>query len=403
VRRDGTPSGLKTLLSGTRVKAFNLLYTRKTGNYLLAYQTGGMLRVQILSRNLSRLGPSILIQRGVKQARPEFIADRGSNRIFLLWLGGDSKTIRIQEIGANGHPIGTSIALVKAGTATSFRSFNAAANPKGRHLIVSNEAIGTSTRIAGYLFDSNSKLVRPSAIVFHQIPATSAGEPVSVFSVESANGVAAWSAGNQIRYRFLNPQGTFAGRAQTIQNAADASSERIAAYHDLKKEEFVAVWAKGKELLASIIKPVRSTNIEKPSKIANGEGVAINPSVAYDAAAARALIVWEERASNSLRIRSAVVLVRAEEFAVQGRVVLRKDYDPPFIVNEYKYLAKLHVRSNGKLYRAYVTPETEVVGTLPREGDTIRMIYEPFRSKYRGYVEEIRILNTEVGARSSKP
>jgi hypothetical protein len=50
------------------------------------------------------------------------------------------------------------------------------------------------------------------------------------------------------------------------------------------------------------------------------------------------------------------------------------------------------VRSGGKLYRAYVTPESEIIGVLPKAGNQVRMVYEPFRGKYRGYVEEIEVV-----------
>ena len=209
----------------------------------------------------------------------------------------------------------------------------------------------------------------------------------------SANGKGAvvWHAENQIRYRFLTSEGTPTGNMTFIDNVADATSNPSTVF-DSKKEMFIQSWTKGTKIYASVNDPlIESAELEYDA-IAYASGTTLNAHTSYDRATGRLISVWEERNGNTFKVHATVFSVYIEEFEIEGVVKLRKDYNPPYVVNGRKYLMKFHVKSEGKLYRAYITPETEVIGAMPRTGDRIHMEYYPLRKRYRGYAESIRVL-----------
>ena len=84
--------------------------------------------------------------------------------------------------------------------------------------------------------------------------------------------------------------------------------------------------------------------------------------------------------------------IRTESFVLQGLIKNRKFYNPPILNHGVKYYIKYRVQSGGKEYLAYITSETVVIGRQPVEGDWIQMKFEPSRTRYRGYIEEIRVI-----------
>lgn len=77
---------------------------------------------------------------------------------------------------------------------------------------------------------------------------------------------------------------------------------------------------------------------------------------------------------------------------VYGTVSILKEYDPP-IVRSFKsgqeiWLRKVQIKGDdGKTYRLYETVDSDMYDV--KEGDRVLAIYEPFRTHYRGCLEQL--------------
>jgi hypothetical protein len=392
MRSDGTLGSVKTLVTSpsSSLRSFDLAYLRQTGNYLLAYELPDGLYVQSFNKNFVRQGAAIAIQKGVHETEARFLMTSSSKRMFLFWLA--AQQFRRIELGSSGKPLSTIQNLFSAHNATTFESFSVAENPaNGIQYAILNqtEQIG-GTKILGIGFHLDATRVNQTPFVLQQSPTKMISNPDVSFS-PGGKGLGVWHSGGQVRYRFLSPQGNPSGPVKFFADTADANSHPVSTF-DSKKEVFVSGWTKAGQVFASAIDPLYATEEAEFKSIASTNGMALNSDLSFDRATAKSLLAWEEQTGNTFRIRATLFQIHSEEFTVQGTVVLRKDYKPPLQLKGKKYLYKFHVRSGGKLYRAYVTPESEIVGNLPKQGNQVRMIYEPFRGKYRGYVESIEIV-----------
>jgi hypothetical protein len=394
MRSDGTLGTVKTLVSSpsNSVRSFDLVYSRPTQNYLLAYEFQDGVYVQSFNKNFVRQGVAASIQKGVHETQPRFVISSASKRIFLFWM--TSQQIRRIELAPNGRPLSGIQNLISAQTATTFESFSVAEIPaNGTQYVVLNQSTQTGgTQILGVGFHLDGTRMNENPYVLEQFASKITSNPDVSFSPEG-KGMAVWHSGGQVRYRFLSLQGNPSAPVKFFADTADMNSNPVTAF-DSKKEVFTEAWTKGAGVFASAIDPLHATQDSEFKSIASANGLALNADLSFDRATAKSLLAWEEQNGNTFRIRATLFQIHSEEFSVQGTVVLRKDYKPPLQLNGKKYLYKFHVRSGGKLYRAYVTPESEIIGNLPKAGNQIRMIYEPFRGKYRGYVERIQVLSS---------
>lgn len=392
MRSDGTLGSVRTLVSSPEnsLRSFDLAYLRQTENYLLAYELQDGLYVQSFNKNFIRQGAAIAIQKGVHETQPRFVIASSSKRSFLFWMA--AKIIRRVELSPNGRPFSSIQNLIMAPTATEFESFSVAENPKnGTHYAIVNQSSESGgTKILGIGFHLDGTRINQTPFVLQQFATKITSHPDISFS-SSGEGLGAWHAGGQIRYRFLSSQGNPSAPTKSFVDTADMNSNPVTAF-DSKKEVFVEAWTKGGGIFASSIDPLYATQESEFKTIASAKGMALNADLSFDRATGKSVLAWEEQTGNTFRVHATLFQIHSEEFAVQGTVVLRKDYKPPIQLNGKKYLYKFHVRSGGKLFRAYVTPESEIVGSLPKAGNQIRMIYEPFRGKYRGYVERIEVV-----------
>jgi hypothetical protein len=394
MRADGTLGSVRTLENSVSSQQgnFDLIYLRQSNNYLLAYELQDGLYVQSFNRNFVRQGTAVPIQKSVHDTQPRFLISSSSKRIFLFWVAGQSKIIRRVELESNGNYAGSAQNLITAATSTTFESFSVAENPmNGIQFAIMNQAAqngGTKILEMGFHLDGTG--VNQSPFVLQQFATKVMSRPDVSFS-QAGQGLSAWHAGGQIRYRFLSSQGNPSAPSKFFANAGDVNSNPVTTF-DSKKEVFVEAWTKGAGIFASAIDPLLATEQAEFKSIASANGMAINADLSFDRATGKSIVAWEEQIGNTFRIHATLFQIRGEEFAVQGTVVLRKDYKPPLQLNGKKYLYKFHVKSGANLYRAYVTPESEIVGPLPSVGTEVRMIYEPFRGKYRGYVESIQII-----------
>jgi hypothetical protein len=392
MRSDGTLGSVKTLVSSTSnsVRTFDLVYLRQTGNYLLAYELPDGVYVQSFNKNFVRQGPAIAIQKGVHETQTRFVISSSSKRIFLFWL--TAQQVRRVELAANGRPSSTIQNLLTTQPGTTFESFSVAENPaNGIQYAILNQSVQIAgTKVLGIGFHLDGTRVNQTPFVLQQSATKINSNPDVSFSAEG-KGLAVWHSGGQVRYRFLSLPGNPSAPVKFFADTADVNSNPVAAF-DSKKEVFVESWTKGQQVFASAIDPVYAAQESEFKSVASANGMALNADLSFDRATGKSLIAWEEQTGNTFRVHATLFQIHSEEFAVQGTVVLRKDYKPPIQLNGKKYLYKFHVRSGGKLYRAYVTPESEIIGNLPKAGNQIHMIYEPFRGKYRGYVEKIEVI-----------
>jgi hypothetical protein len=399
MQSDGRLGSIRTLVNSvsTAVRSFDLTYLRQSGNYVLAYELQDGLHVQSFNGNFVRQGAVVAIQKGVHETQPRFLISSSSKRLFLFWLAGQDisghKIIRRVELEPNGSMSGAIQNLITAQTSTAFESFSVAENPKNgiQFAIINQSAQSGGTKILGTGFHLDGTRANQVPFVLQQFATKINSHPDVSFS-PIGQGLGGWHAGGQIRYRFLSSQGNPSAPAKSFSNAGDVNSNPVTTF-DSKKEVFVEAWTKATGVFASAIDPIYATQEIEFKSIASAPGMALNPDLSFDRATGKSLLAWEEQTGNTFRIHATLFQIHSEEFAVQGTVVLRKEYKPPIQLNGKKYLYKFHVRSGGKLYRAYVTPESEIVGSLPKEGNQIHMIYEPFRGKYRGYVESIQVIN----------
>jgi hypothetical protein len=398
MRSDGTLGSIRTLVNvpSLAIRGFDLAYHRQSANYLLAYELQDGLYVQSFNTNFIRQGPAISIQKGVHETQPRFLISSSSKRIFLFWLAGQNvsgnKMIRRVELEPSGRNSGSIHNLITAPAATAFESFSVAENPKNgiQFAIINQSPQSGGTKILGIGFHLDGTRANQTPFVLQQFATKIISHPDVSFS-PTGEGLGVWHAGGQIRYRFLSMQGNPSAPAKTFFNAGDLNSHPVTTF-DSKKEVFVESWTKATGVFASAIDPIHATQEIEFKSIASASGMAINSDLSFDRATGKSILAWEEQTGNAFRIHATLFQIHGEEFQVQGTVVLRKQYKPPIQLNGKKYLYKFHVRSGGKLFRAYVTPESEIVGSLPKEGNQVRMIYEPFRGKYRGYVERIQVI-----------
>lgn len=392
MRSDGTLGTVKALVSSpsNSLRSFDLAYSRQTENYLLAYEFQDGLYVQSFNENFVRQGVAVAIQKGVHQTQPRFLISSASKRIFLFWM--TAQQIRRIELAPNGKPLSTIQNLITAQSATTFESFSVAEIPaNGIQYVVLNQSLQTGgTKILGTGFHLDGTRTNQTPFVLQQSTTKITSNPDVSFSPEG-KGIAVWHFGGQVRYRFLSLQGNPSAPVKFFADTADVNSNPVTAF-DSKKELFAEAWTKGAGVFASAIDPLYATQDSEFKSIASANGLALNADLSFDHATAKSLLAWEEQNGSTFRIRATLFQIHSEEFSVQGTVVLRKDYKPPLQLKGKKYLYKFHVRSGSKLYRAYVTPESKIIGTLPKAGNQVRMIYEPFRGKYRGYVERIEIV-----------
>jgi hypothetical protein len=141
-------------------------------------------------------------------------------------------------------------------------------------------------------------------------------------------GIGAWHAGGQVRYRFLSPQGNPAAPVKLFADTADVNSNPVATF-DSKKEVFVESWTKGTGVFASAIDPLYATQDSEFKSIASANGMALNADLSFDHATAKSVLAWEEQIGNTFRVHATLFQIHSEEFTVQGIVALRKDYKPP--------------------------------------------------------------------------
>jgi hypothetical protein len=398
MRSDGTLGAVRTLItaSSAALRSFDLTYLRQSGNYLLTYELQDGLYVQSFNQNFIRKGPAISIQKSVHNTQPRFLISSASKRPYLFWLAGQDvsghKIIRRVELEPSGSHAAAIQNLITAPVGTAFESFSVAENPKNgiQFAIVNQSAQSGGTKILEIGFHLDGTHSNQVPFVLQQFATKMISRPDISFSA-AGEGLGVWHAGGQVRYRILSSLGNPSAPTKIFSNAGDMNSHPVTTF-DSKKEVFVEAWTKGGAVFASVIDPLLAAKEAEFKSIATATGMAINSDLSFDRATGKSIIAWEEQTGNTFRIHATLFQVHGEEFAVQGTVVLRKDYQPPIQLNGKKYLYKFHVRSGSNLYRAYVTPESEIIGSLPKTGNQIRMIYEPFRGKYRGYVESIQIL-----------
>jgi hypothetical protein len=395
VSKDGILGASQTLVTGLSpsARSFDLIFLRSSGNYLLAYEAADGLRVQLFNKKLARQAASNVIQRGVRDSQARFLLDEPSKRLFLFWLTADKRFLKRVELSATGQISGNIINITTAPQQNSIQAFSLAENPLNeiQFAILTQGNPNNGAKILGAPFRADGSFVQPEPFLLQQVTGSGDFRASAAFA-SNGTGVAVWYSGTMIQHRFLTSEGTPSGSLSSIENAADPLSNPTTVY-DSKKEVFLQAWTKGRTILASAIDLNQKSDEHEFEPMAEAAGNALNAQASYDRASGRSIIVWEEQTGANYKVQATILTVHLEEFIIEGVVTHQKDYDPPYTVNGIAYSKKFHVKSNGKTYRAYLTKYSEIIGPLPKNGDRVIMGFEPFRKRYRGYIESIQIAN----------
>lgn len=372
--------------------AFDLIFIPRLQIFWVAYDTPAGLRLQRLTKDLLPSGTSTAIDNAGQGGRPRWIYDRARDRLSLFWIASasGSQSLRFMTIQGDGSTIVGRRFVYNAPPGSTITLVNPALNERNG-LIVCLFALQDqgATELKAVRVTSAGALL-PSVSVAHYEGLVKLNA-AAAFSNRSGQGFAAWTAGESIlRTTLITPTGSFGSPAREMPGENHATS--VSAYFDFKNNRFVAVWTSSRQIRIAAFHPQSGGLTLAPSVLATSAGEAMHVQSSYHNSLGFAISAWEEFEGGVYRIRSATFQIRTRQLVLQGRIKDQKFYNPPILNHGVKYYVKYRVLSGGKQYLAYLTSETEVIGAQPVEGDWIRMKFEPSRTRYRGYIEEIRVI-----------
>ena len=393
----GAPGGTRVISQNGRsaTQGLDLAYDPQSKKFLLAYESPQGLRLQWLQSNLQPAGPVVPATQSGSATNPVIVIGEKHALPILFWIdasqGRASSVIRSGVFDANRI---TSIRDVRsASSGTTLGKLSASEHPgNGNYHLLFTESSATSRLLRLILKPDGSPIAAPVVLQTSATASIEGGE--TVFA--TGGGLVAWGGAPSIRYRTLLPGGGLRGPAKTIPQSTNARSVR--AEYEVRNNRILAVWADGNQVVAGVIHPVSGAVVPPPFQVASGMASGA-VEVSANKFSGKSIVIWEEAAATGTnRLQGALISSTPEIFPVEGKIVQIKVYNPPVISHGYKYLFKYHVKSS-RTYRAYVTPETEFEGRRPELGDTVWMLFEPFRNRFRGYIEEIEVVDSATESR----
>lgn len=384
--------------------SFDFQFNAHTAKYVLAFESPQGLEVQFFNRQLQREGLPILIESGAIQSMARLVCDDSGQRINIFWFsshGGTArKTFRSRVLDKSGQTIFATRTLRIAAPGKFYQALDVSpVKNTGNLFVILTEVLGNgNASIIGLSVKPEGTLVRNTPIVFEKSISDVGAAGNAAFS-PSGTGVALWDKPGSIQFRKLSPAGTFASPARVIFQSTGTSNIQTNVLFDPAHNRFIGVWTHGDQVSALALNSSAMAVAIPHFMIARSLlGNATNPEISLESKKGNALIVWQDHGSNvsgisTIRVRAALFFVTEAEKKLQGTVVFQKIYTPPLTVRGIKYLVKYHVvTANGKVWKVYVTPETEFIGRKPQEGDFVEMLLEPGRNPFRGYLEYIKVL-----------
>jgi len=322
VPADGSPGKQKTLVKGlnTAAYSFDVAYNSVTSRYLLAYESWQGLQVQLFDTKMSKQGSATLIENGLQGSLVRLAYDPDSNQFLIFWLasqdGLSGQLLNVLVLDSAGGPSGNPITLAKAGLSKMFESLSAVRNPKTRNFMIMmlERAPNTIGSIIGYTVKPDGSLLQPKAVIF-QIPEAGLNTvPQSSFN-NGGTGFAFWSDQDTVKARKISGKGRPNSSPKLISNsAADVSTQPAIAF-DSQNNQFVGIWAEGKQIKGAKLNPSTGAVIDKPFDLAASTLThPINLVLSYGAQSGNVLAVWEDAATpnaggpdSTFRVRGGVL------------------------------------------------------------------------------------------------
>ena len=373
--------------------AFDFVFVRETHTFWLAYETPAGLRLQRLTQSLTPAGTAALLDVSARQSRPHWVFDPARNHLALFWTASDgSASLRWSLFTPEGATRLNKRFLLNAPPGSTLTLLDSKLNEKnGMMVCLVLRQNPASTDLIAVRVNTAGNTLPPISIATYQ--GNQSVDAALAFSSRGGQGFAIWTAsGLPPKYRMLNPDGSVSVSPQDLTGEkTDATS--VSVYFDVRNNRFVSTWTRANEVRLAAFHPQTGAVTFPPSSLAQTlSGSAMHVQSSYQTSESFAMSVWEEFDGTAYRVRSATFQMRTAPFVLVGQVQATKIYQPPVLVDGVRYLMKYTVSSGGKTYRAYVTSETEFLGRKPQTGDWARMDFEPFRTRFRGYIEEVTVI-----------
>lgn len=391
------PSPFHELASGIAGvdHAFDFVFVRETHTFWLAYETPAGLRLQRLTQSLTPAGTAGLLDIAARQGRPHWVFDPARNHLALFWTASDggSTTLRWSLFTPAGAVRLNKRFLLNAIPGSTLSLLDAKLNEKNGMMVclvlrqnpASTDLLAVRVNAAGNLLPTVS---------LASYAGNQSLDGSLAFSSRGGQGFAIWAAdARPLQYRLLNPDGSASVPSQELTGEKQTGANSVSAYFDVKNNRMIATWTRANEVRLAGFHPQTGAITFPPSNLAQSlSGSALHVQSSYQASESFAMSVWEEFDGTSYRVRSATFQMRTAPFVLVGQVQATKVYQPPVILDGVRYLMKYTVLSGGKTYRAYVTSETEFLGRKPQTRDWARIDFEPFRTRFRGYIEKATVI-----------
>jgi hypothetical protein len=394
------PGAVKTLVSGISSYSnnFDLLYDRQTQKYLVAYESTDGLKVQSFNQQLAKEGAVTLIESGVRDGNPRLIQSLEGSRALLFWFAPKegvpavSWKSRVLEIA--GTAIQPARLLRTASTGMRFRSLDVSLNPKSGNLFASFvESNGVSNAsILGFSLRPDGTLIRKTPSVFQSNGRGTESGARTAFS-RTGFGMGIWSQAGSIQFRQLSPSGSFSSPASILLQAPSGAQVSTDVLLLPASNRFLVSFTQNGEVRAEVLNSNGSVEVSGFPVATSNTSIARNVLSFVDQEKGTVLTAWEDQSgANTFQVRAALSFIVGLETTLRGTIESEKTYSPPLKVHGTIYLGKYHIRTpNGKLFRAYITPETEFIGRRPRVSDFVEVHFEAGKSRVRGYIESIQV------------
>lgn len=316
----GVLGAVQTLVSGVTAFSDNFDIVRDTnrGMYLVTFERGQGLFVQLFDSTLTSSGSAILVEPGAKNCSPVVVNDESGDRYLLVYLAGldgiQRRVIKTRVIGFDSRPQSAATVVATAPTGTIYRSLSLARNSTtGSILAMALEGSSSAGALKGFALRPDGKLIRSSALIFNDSTTSLNTRAGSAFTT-TGSGVGIWNNQQSIEFRKLTGALNFGGPAKVIPNAADEDSRQVGIAFDVAKKRFIGAWAVADRIKAIALSAAGSAS-KPPFDVATSTlTYARNAFVSAGLVNGSVVVVWEDssnsaadKTASKFRIRAALL------------------------------------------------------------------------------------------------
>jgi len=394
------PGAVKTLITGigTSPNNFDLIYDRTNRKYLVVYESTDALRVQSFNLQLVKEGAATLIETGIRDGNPRLIQSMDGTKVVLFWFapkdGAPAAIWKSRILDVTGTTMGPARLLRTASPGMRFRALDVSLNPKSGNLFATfAQSNGVSTaNILGFSLRPEGALIRKTPSVFQSNISGAEAGAQTAFS-RTGFGVGVWSHAGLIQFRQLSPSGSFASPVSTLIQSPSGVQVSADVLLIPASNRFLVSFSQNGGVRAEVLNSNGGVDVPVFPVALSNTSIARKVHSFIDQEKGAVLTVWEDQSgANTFQVRGALSFIIGLETTLRGTIESEKTYNPPLKVHGTIYLGKYHIRTpNRKLFRAYITPETEFIGRRPRVSDFVEVHFEAGKSRVRGYIESIQV------------